>query len=278
MTTFVISVGVADVRSDPDPASELLTQALMNTRAEPGKNVGEWTFVTLTDYEGWVRSDELEEPTVKGFCKVGSCCGTPLHLVAVIKTTCAPVYSYKEGNQTLAYVYLSTLLPLLDITEAGRLQVALPGERTGWLSRDAVEMCRQEVAFPRSSIKAITSHARTLLGVPYLWGGTSCKGIDCSGFTQLCYRMGGYIIPRDAIQQHAFLHQRIDRNQLQEGDLIFFGRQKITHVAMALNNHQYIHSEGELYNCVTINSFDPSTDHYDKRLDEIFWDTKRVIM
>ena len=90
--------------------------------------------------------------------------------------------------------------------------------------------------------------------------------------------MGGYVIPRDADQQHAFLQQHVDRNQLQKGDLIFFGRQQITHVAMALNNHEYIHSEGQLYNCVTINSFDPQDDHYDKRLDEIFWSAKRVIL
>jgi gamma-D-glutamyl-L-lysine dipeptidyl-peptidase len=278
MTTYVISVGVADVRCDPDPTSELVTQALMNVPVILGENAGGWTFVHLTDYEGWVRTNELEEPIVKGFCKVGTGCGTSLHLVAVIKTTRTPLYSRTEDDNMLGYVYLSTMLPLLDITHASRVQVALPGERTAWLSRAAIDICRQEDAFPRASLTAITSQARALLGIAYLWGGTSYEGIDCSGFTQLCYRMGGYTIPRDANQQHAFLHQGVDRNHLQEGDLIFFGRQKITHVAMALNNHEYIHSEGQLYNCVTINSFDPSVEHYDKRLDEIYWGAKRVIV
>jgi len=278
MTTYVISTAIADVRSHPDPTSELVTQALMNTSVELGENRGEWTFVTLSDYEGWVRNDELEEPIVKGFCKVGECCGTPLHFVVVISTTCTPLYSDMKSDHIFCYAYLSTMLPLLDITEANRVQVALPGERTAWLSRAAVEICRQETALPRSSVAAITNHARSFLGVPYLWGGTSYEGIDCSGFVQLCYRMGGYVIPRDADQQHAFLQQRVDRNHLQEGDLIFFGRQEITHVAMALNNHEYIHSEGQLYNCVIINSFDPRDDHYDKRLDEIYWGAKRVIL
>jgi hypothetical protein len=58
--------------------------------------------------------------------------------------------------------------------------------------------------------------------------------------------------------------------------LVFFGRQQITHVAMALNDHEYIHSEGQRYNRVAINSFDPADAHYDKRLDEIFWDAKRL--
>jgi cell wall-associated NlpC family hydrolase len=278
MTTYVIATAIADVRSHPDPTSELVTQALMNTAVELGENRGEWTFVTLSDYKGWVRNDELEEPIVKGFCKVGECCGTPLHFVAVISSTHTPLYSDTNTDYLLGYAYLSTMLPLLDITDANRVQVALPGERTAWLSRAAVEISRQETILPRSSIEAITNHAYSFLGVPYLWGGTSYEGIDCSGFVQLCYRTGGYVIPRDADQQHAFLQQQVDRNLLQEGDLIFFGRQEITHVAMALNNHEYIHSEGQLYNCVTINSFDPGDDHYDKRLDEIYWGAKRVIL
>lgn len=277
MTTYVISTAIADVRSHPDPGSELVTQALMNTPAELDKNIGEWTFVTLPDYEGWVRNDELEEPIVKGFCKVGECCGTPLDFVVVISTPRTPMYRDTKSDHLFGYAYLSTMLPLLDMTEASRVKVALPGERTTWLSRAAIEISRHETAFPRTSVVAITGHARSFLGVPYLWGGTSYEGIDCSGFTQLCFRMGGYVIPRDANQQHDFLQQSVDRNHLQEGDLIFFGRQKITHVAMALNNHEYIHSEGQLYNCVTINSFDPDDDHYDKRLDEIYWDGKRVI-
>jgi gamma-D-glutamyl-L-lysine dipeptidyl-peptidase len=278
MTSYVISVSVADVRSDHDPNSELVTQALMNAPAKLSENVDEWTFVTLADYEGWVRSDELEEPVIKGFCKVGLCCGTPLHLVAVIKTTCTSLYMHAEGDDTLGYVYLSTVLPLLDTTQASRVQIALPGERTAWLSRSAINVSLQETIYARTSIQTIIGHACALLGVPYLWGGTSCKGIDCSGFVQLCYRMGGYIIPRDSSQQHAFLEHQIERSDLQTGDLIFFGRQKITHVALALNEHEYIHSEGQLYNRVTINSFDPVDTHYHKRLDEIFWDAKRVII
>jgi gamma-D-glutamyl-L-lysine dipeptidyl-peptidase len=277
MTRYVISAAIADVRAQPDPTSELVTQALMNTLAEPGENRGDWTFVTLSDYEGWVHNGELEEPIVKGFCKVGECCGTPIHFVAVISATHTPLYSNSKSDNVLGYAYLSTVLPLLDLTEANRVQIALPGERTAWLSRAAIEISRQETAFPRTSVAAITRYARSFLDVPYLWGGTSYEGIDCSGFTQLCYRMGGYIIPRDAGQQHAFLQQDVERNHFQEGDLIFFGSRKITHVAMALNNHEYIHSEGQMYNRVTINSLDPSDEHYYQRLDEIFWGAKRVI-
>jgi len=274
--TYVVAVGVANVRCAPDPASELVTQALMNAPAALGNTVREWTCVTLKDYEGWMLTDELEEPIVKGFCKIGECCGTALHLVAVINAVRTPLYSQVKGDDTAGHVYLSTVLPLLEITQATRVQVVLPGERTAWLSRTAINIRLQEESYPRTSVRAVTSYARAFLGVPYLWGGTSCEGIDCSGLVQLCYRMGGYIIPRDAHEQDAFLAHSVERNQLQEGDLIFFGRQEITHVAMALNNHEYIHSEGQLYNRVAINSFDPTDSHYDKRLDEMFWGVKRV--
>ena len=69
-TTCVGSAGVADVHRDPDPDSELVTQALMNVEAMAGETDGEWTHVTLSDYTGWMRSNQLEEPVVKGFCKI----------------------------------------------------------------------------------------------------------------------------------------------------------------------------------------------------------------
>lgn len=279
MTTYTVAVGVADVRRHPHPASELVTQALMNMPAVIGEAVGEWTHVTLSDYQGWIRTTELEEPISKGFCKIGDrCCGTPLHLAAVITATHTPLYNHLEGEDAAGNVYLSTVLPLLDITGMGRVQVALPGELTAWLDCSAIDIRQQEWTFPRASVSAITGYARAFLGVPYLWGGTSWEGIDCSGLVQLCYRMGGYMLPRDAGQQRDFLKQSIERSQMQEGDLIFFGHQKITHVALALNDHEYIHAEGQNYNCVTINSFDPADTHYYKRLDKIYQDMKRVIV
>ena len=66
VTTCAISVGVADIRRYPDPSSELVTQALMGMPAIAGKVSGAWTYVTLSDYAGWIHSDELAEPTVKG--------------------------------------------------------------------------------------------------------------------------------------------------------------------------------------------------------------------
>ncbi|MBV9231982.1 MAG: C40 family peptidase [Chloroflexi bacterium] len=278
MSTCAISVGIADVYSDPDATSERVTQALLNMSVTAGATFGEWTQVTLSDYEGWIRTDELADPIVKGFCKVGEHCTTPLDLVAVVVVPHTLLYADSMGMEMLDHAYLSTALPLLDTTGAVRLQVALPGERMAWIARDAVSIRRLSAMYPRTPISTITSYARAFVGVPYLWGGTSSQGIDCSGFVQLCYRMGGYILPRDADQQHDALSHSVQREEIQEGDLIFFGRSAITHVAMALNNKEYIHAEGQEYNRVIINSFDPVDSHYDERLSTIVRAIKRVVV
>lgn len=275
-TTYVVSVGVADIRREPDPASELVTQALMNAPAIADRQDGEWMHVRLSDYEGWISSQQLEEPITRGFCKVSACCGTPLPLVAVVAVPYCPLFATAEGEDIVGKLYLSTALPPLDLTRPQRIQVALPGEQTGWLQRSAIRLCLAGDVYPRAPLKVVTDYARAFLGRPYLWGGTSWEGIDCSAFVQLCYRMGGFIIPRDADQQHDFLSHSVPRAEMQEGDLIFFGSKAITHVALALNSREYIHAEGQNYERVLINSFDAAAPHYYPRLDEIVWAIKRV--
>jgi gamma-D-glutamyl-L-lysine dipeptidyl-peptidase len=277
MTNFVVAVSVADVRRDPDDTSERVTQALMNMPVYCGETRDEWTEAKLVDYMGWMRLGDLATPIQKSFCKIGEHCATPLPLVAVVTTTSAALYDEAEGEGSSGVVYGSTCLPLQDTTHPERVQVALPGERAAWLERATLEIRQQKEPYPRQPVETITAFARKFLGVPYLWGGTSQAGLDCSGFVQLCYRIGGYFIPRDADQQDGFLYHAIERTQMRVGDLIFFGSQEITHVALALNDHEYIHAEGQNYNRVVINSFHPGDEHYYPRLDQIVYSLKRVI-
>ena len=275
--TFVVSVGVADVRREPDSTSELVTQALMNVPAVTSEFSGEWTHITLVDFKGWIRTNELEDPIAKSYCQLEEHCCTPIQLAAVVTATHTPLYLSAQGNDMQGKVYLSTVLPLLDISQKERVKVAVPGGSEVWIDRNAINVRQPGEIYPRTSTVVITGYARAFLGVPYLWGGTSWEGLDCSGFVQLCYRMGGYILPRDADQQHDFLAHDVAREAMREGDLIFFGRKNITHVGMALNNSEFIHSEGQDYNCVTINSFNRADEHYSPKLAEIVWGLKRVV-
>ena len=84
------------------------------------------------------------------------------------------------------------------------------------------------------------------LNTPYLWGGRTIFGIDCSGFTQLVYRLNGINIPRDAYQQAEVGLKIKDIKYSSTCDLAFFGNQKITHVGIILKNNNIIHASGKV--------------------------------
>jgi len=78
----------------------------------------------------------------------------------------------------------------------------------------------------------------------YLWGGTVAPNYDCSGLIQAAFAASGIWLPRDSYQQEAFT-QRVSREELLTGDLIFFGTEKVNHVALYLGEGRYIHSSGK---------------------------------
>lgn len=86
------------------------------------------------------------------------------------------------------------------------------------------------------------------LNAPYLWGGKSPLGIDCSGFTQMVYALNGFSLPRDAYQQAELGHALSFIEEAEEGDLAFFDNKegKIIHVGIMLKNHRIIHASGQV--------------------------------
>jgi cell wall-associated NlpC family hydrolase len=84
------------------------------------------------------------------------------------------------------------------------------------------------------------------LGVPYLWGGKSPLGIDCSGLVQTIFQSAGIDLPRDAWQQEEYFRDhKIPLNFVKPGDILFFGRnKKITHTALSLGGSNFLHSQG----------------------------------
>lgn len=114
----------------------------------------------------------------------------------------------------------------------------------GTFSIGNLSFCLQEQSFGNRSI---TSISNAFLNTPYLWGGRSPFGIDCSGFTQLVFRQLEKNLPRDAYQQ-AELGLDVAFDEKEVGDLAFFGKtkEKITHVGIVLENNQIIHASGRV--------------------------------
>ena len=126
-----------------------------------------------------------------------------------------------------------------------RLPVALPGGRGAWIDTAAGERRPSGAPPPRRSAATAVQVARQFLGCPYLWGGSTYRGVDCSALLQRAYALAGYALPRDADQQWAALPTAVAREALREGDLLFFARDgAIIHVALALDGTRYIHALG----------------------------------
>ena len=112
--------------------------------------------------------------------------------------------------------------------------------------------------------------SRKFMGLPYLWGGTSAKAIDCSGFSSSIYFMHGILLQRDASQQTKYgkvVDIEADFSKLEIGDLLFFGRkandslkERVTHVGMYIGGTQFIHASGK----VRISSVDSTHADYDE--------------
>lgn len=112
----------------------------------------------------------------------------------------------------------------------------------------------------------------------YLWGGTVAPNYDCSGLIQAAFASVGVWLPRDSYQQEAFT-QKIEKEELQKGDLIFFGEERVNHVALHLGNLNYIHSSGKELgnNGIGINQLCNQGNQVNRNYAEIFWSFGRVM-
>src|SRR5216117_845208 len=111
---LAVAVGVADIRRYSDPNSELVTQALMNAPATAGEVAGEWTHVVLSDYEGWIRTDQLAKPVGREYHEAGEIGGT--QLTAVINKPYSLLFSQPGEREVLGKFYFSQAFSFLAPT------------------------------------------------------------------------------------------------------------------------------------------------------------------
>jgi gamma-D-glutamyl-L-lysine dipeptidyl-peptidase len=138
----------------------------------------------------------------------------------------------------------------------GFRRAELPDGRRGWIAASAVDLDHQP--------PQVSERIRRLLGVPYLWGGRSTLGIDCSALVQLVCAEQGVALPRDARDQWKATKPLSARGRPEAGDLVFFGARpgQPGHVGLMLGPDYFLHARG----MVRINSIEPSDPLCDRDL------------
>ncbi len=250
---------VVDVRREPEHSSELLTQAIMGETMLRLDARGDWYLVMLEDgYHGWVRSWNTGESPCDTAESYGQRAG------AMVSSSVAYVLSEpKAGSLPVSDITAGTLVVTGDVTD-GYVNIELPGGRSGYI----VEGSLEELPSGPPAREAVLERAKSFLGIPYIWGGTSAKGFDCSGLVKRVFRMEGIETPRDADQQSA-TGSPVDASpgSLPEAALLFFGEGgRITHVAISLGEGRFIHSYGD----VRQNSLLESDPAHEEKLTRIY--------
>jgi cell wall-associated NlpC family hydrolase len=263
---MLVVSAVADVRRHPSHPSELVSQAIQGDAVQPLKTVDDWTLVRMDDgYIGWIRDWHLK-PWSKGerdeFVQAAT------HRV---RTNHAPVVSAPGAGATpLAELVVGTPVVAGEASRRGWLEVRLADGRRGFAPRASLEKLRAR----RPNPARLAETGLRFLGIPYLWGGNTPNGFDCSGVVQRVFRLNGLLLPRDSDQQSRVGLERTisGPSDVAPGNLLFFGksRNSITHVGLVLPDRSFLHSYGQ----VIVNSLDPSSPLYHPRLASIWQITR----
>lgn len=263
-----VNISVCNVRTTKGQPSELCTQEYMGMPVKILERDGDWLKIETTDgYKGWVYYSCLKKKTAE---ELDQWKKKPRMVV----TSLGEIKVFDSPTATQPRSVVTDLVPCDIVTATdseitnGRMEIELPDGRRGWADATSFTPISEWASQPFNSEKMLES-AHYILGTPYLWGGNSVKGLDCSGLTKLSYLRNGIFLLRDASMQ-ARTGQQLDVNKwqdFQQGDLLFFASKpggKVTHVALYDKDGWYIHSSGRGER-VGINSIDPSNSEYVKR-------------
>jgi len=277
-TWGIVTVSVANMRSEPEESAELGSQALMGSIVRVWKRKNGYVYMQTPDrYLGWADPDQLKLVTEQEAEQWRSARKVFFTGMVDLVRLSPDASAYPVCDVTGGAVFR-------DLgTKGGWTKVGLADGRSGYIPAvsviDHAQWGTSLVPVP----ERIERTGRMLMGVPYLWGGTSVKGVDCSGFTKTVFLLNGLSLNRDANQQAdqgTPVEAGTDFANLKKGDLLFFGRkdgggkkERITHVGIYLGGQLYIHSSGTVH----LNSFDAASPLFNEYNRNRFVRARRVI-
>ncbi|SHE51861.1 SH3 domain-containing protein [Arenibacter palladensis] len=264
-TQGLITISVANLRGKPAHSSELVTQATLGTPVKIFKEEDGWYLIQTPDkYLSWVDRGGIIPLSTDKYTQWKS-----TQKVIYTNTIGHSFTEPNKGSQVVSDMVAGGVLEQIG-QEKEYYFVAFPDGRKAYVLKTEAMDYDTWLAALDPDQESLVSTSKTLMGVPYLWGGTSTKGVDCSGFTKTIYFLNGIVLPRDASQQ---IHtgREIDAvkdfDKLEPGDLLFFGKpatdttkERVIHVGMWIGNNEFIHSAGRVH----ISSVDKDAPNFDE--------------
>ena len=242
----LIRVSVANIRTEAGHSQELTSQALLGTPVEILDEADGWYMIRTPDrYIAWLETGAV---TPASPAELAAWFGDSLYVAITPQSS---VYTDRKQDALVSELVAGDLLRADGPATGGLLPVRLPDGRTGYAPSGDVVPYSWLTSPTEVIVEDVLSTAFEQVGRPYLWGGTSTKAMDCSGFTKTAYYLNGFVIPRDASQQvHAGTEIPLDDAfaELRRGDLLFFGNfrddgsERVTHVGFYLGEGRFLHA------------------------------------
>ncbi|MBI5304662.1 MAG: alpha/beta fold hydrolase [Chloroflexi bacterium] len=271
----IVIRAVADVRREPRSLAERMTQARFGEIVRILEERDDWVRVQLErdGYIGWTQVVTLHRADAKILREYAASCN------ALVQGEIVSAYTDAARTIQVGKLPFAISLPMIEQRD-DNAAICLPDGRVWWVTQDSLLPGAERPRANAAGIAFTLGLIRRFVGVPYLWGGRTPFGFDCSGLAQTFYEFIGVAIPRDADQQ--FRAGTPVEGTPTPGDLLFFGEaselseryERITHVAISLGGDEFVHANGTARG-TSYNSFDPAAPNYRAWLREHFVGARR---
>jgi len=220
---YIVKINVTDLRSEPDFRAERINQAVLGDEVKLLEGKNEWVLIQLYDgYKGWSQSRHLLEVSrLKKFTHI-------------VRGEVVNVYKKPDKNsEILTKIVFNTKLIVHKFQANFACVELFTGQ--GWSDSNELIAIEERKVLSRNNIEEMIQVAKRFIGVPYVWGGKTPFGFDCSGFIQILFDFFLIKFPRDTKKQ---IKMGEEVKDLLPGDLIFSPR----HVGIYCGNNEFIHA------------------------------------